>query len=405
MAVNIVARNPRTRTGGGGAGSDLDQFNPLVPRFRNPAPARQVQPDPYADLNPPFRAVPPRSTQGDFMDQFNLIPGNAGRVPPVPPRQVAAPRPLSIDPFAEFNPQRGQTGFADNVTIQDLINTPVRNFVPQVPRMNAPGSHWANVTQDVWNRLADSLVTPGGDPSTGGAGGGAGGSGGGVAGGTRADTLARAQAALEAELSGLGGLYGDRLSGIESMYGSQFDQLGQSFGGYRDALMGAATASRGQIDQATQQALTRLSELDPQAAFQWAVGEVGTPGVAGGDYLSRIGASGAEVDAVRMLSEQLMRQQMAAAQQYSMGAQSSMDRERQARQAASGLMSQEALTGLSQVEQQRQAQIADEEMRRRQALENAMRQEQAGVRSEQSQREQALRDQLLRYQLEYDLGV
>jgi hypothetical protein len=362
-----------------------------------------VQPDPYADLNPPFRVIPPRSTQGDFMDQFNLIPGNAGRVPPVPPRQVAAPRPVNIDPFAGFNPQAGQTGFANNVTIADLMGVPIRPITRT--GQNVPGSIWDNIIRESNIATADRLAGMGGTGGTGGTGGGVGGGGGGAAGGGRGSVLSRATAALQAELAGLSGLYGGRLSGIESMYGSQLNQLGQTFGGYRDALSSAAGASRGQIDQATQQALARLAELDPQSAFQWAVQEVGTPGVAGGDYLSRIGANTAEVDAVRMLSEQLMRQQMAAAQQYSMGAQSSMDRERQARQAAAGLMSQEALTGLSQVEQQRQAQIADEEMRRRQALENAMRQEQAAVMAEQQQREQALRDQLLRYQLEYDLGV
>lgn len=391
MAVNIVARNRRA------GGSDLDQFNPPVPRVRNPAPARQVQPDPYADLNPPFRVIPPRSTQGDFMDQFNLIPGNAGRVPAAPSRGVAPPRGGGGDSWAEFNPQAGQTGFGNNVTIADLMGVPIRPT--QRTGQNVPGGFWDNIVRESNERVADRLTNPI-VPSGGGGVGGVGGSGGG-----RGGTLARATAALEAQLAGLGGLYGGRLSDIESMYGSQLNELGQTFGGYREGLSSAVAAGRGQIDQATQQALARLAELDPQAAFQWAVNEVGTPGVAGGDYLSRIGANTAEVDAVRMLSDQLMRQQLAAAQQYSMGAQSSMDRERQARQAASGLMSQEALTGLTQFEQQRQAQIADEEMRRRQAMQNAMRQEQAGVRSEQQQREQALRDQLLRYQLEYDLGV
>lgn len=341
MAVNLVARNPRANT----------RRDPV-------APARRM---------PPMAVRPP------------------------------------VDPWAEFNPQRGQTGFADNVTVADLMNTRVNpSWRPQVPVQNAPGSFWDTVVAESDRKQADALLQPTAPPPR--AGGGVGG-GGAVGGGARADTLARATAALEEQLAGLGGIYGDRLSGIESMYGSQLGELAGTFGGYRDSLTQLANASRGQINDATAQALARLAELDPQAAFQWAVGEAGTPGVAGSEYLSAIGANPAEVDAVRMLSDQLMRQQLSAAQQYSMGAQSSMDRERQARQAASGLMSQEALNALAQTEQMRGTQISDEETRRRQAMESAMRQEMAAVEAERVQREQALRDQLLRYQLEYDLGV
>jgi hypothetical protein len=357
MAVNIVARNPRA----GASVPIADPYADFVPR-KTPTGTR-----------PPMQGVNP----AEFQRSIGFVPRDYTKQP----YSFEDLQQISKIGDAFANPRLirdMRTG--DNQSYNYDLTPPERSYQEQV---------------------ADRLF----QPQPGGTGtGGTGGAGGGAA-STRSDTMARARAALEAELAGVGGLYSDRLSGIESMYGSQFNQLGETFGGYRSALSAAAGASRGQINQATEQALARLAQLDPQAAFQWAVGEVGAPGVAGGDYLSRIGASSAEVDATRMLSEQLMRQQMAAAQQYSMGSQSSMDRERQARQAASGLMSQEALTGLSLVEQQRQAQIADEEMRRRQALENAMRQEQAAVQAEQQQREQALRDQLLRYQLEYDLGA
>lgn len=372
MAVNLVARNPRTNT--------------------------------RRDPTPPSR---PRPTYS--MDQ---VVAQRPSLPPPPPRRpapVTATRPatsgrdLSANPFS-FEELQAAAQLANNLrspqTSRGLSDLFARPVVPPVALVGPE--------EDYYRAVADRLSAPS-TPSggAGGVGGGAGaGSGSGAAGGgARADTLARATAALEEQLAGLGGIYGDRLSGIESMYGSQLGELAGTFGGYRDSLTQLANVNRGQINDATSQALARLAELDPQAAFQWAVGEAGTPGVAGSEYLSAIGANSAEVDAVRMLSDQLMRQQLSAAQQYSMGAQSSMDRERQARQAASGLMSQEALNALAQTEQMRGTQISDEETRRRQAMESAMRQEMAAVEAERVQREQALRDQLLRYQLEYDLGV
>lgn len=370
MSVNLVARNPRANVG--------------------------------RDPRPPSRPRPTYSMDQVVAQRPSLPPPPPRRpVPVTTTRRATSGRDLAANPFS-FEELQAAAQLANNLRspensrgLSDLFARPV-----------VPPAELVGPEKDYYRAVADRLSAPS-TPSGGGVGGGAGAGGGSgaVGGGARADTLARATAALEEQLAGLGGIYGDRLSGIESMYGSQLGELAGTFSGYRDSLSQLANVNRGQINDATSQALARLAELDPQAAFQWAVGEASTPGVAGSEYLSAIGANSAEVDAVRMLSDQLMRQQLSAAQQYSMGAQSSMDRERQARQAASGLMSQEALNALAQTEQMRGTQISDEETRRRQAMESAMRQEMGAVEAERLAREQTLRDQLLRYQLEYDLGV
>ena len=141
---------------------------------------------------------------------------------------------------------------------------------------------------------------------------------------------------------------------------------------YREQLATAAAASRGQIDAATTQALARLAQVDPEAAFQWAVQQAQTPGAAGMDYLQAIGASTADVEAVRVLNDALLAQQLAAAQQAAGGYQAALDAERAARQAASNLMRQEALQGLAAQEAAYRAQIQDAERVARDALQQQL---------------------------------
>jgi hypothetical protein len=88
------------------------------------------------------------------------------------------------------------------------------------------------------------------------------------------------------------------------------------------------------------------------------------------NYLQAIGASGADVDAVRMLNEALLGQQLAASQQYSSGMTSALDAERAARQAASVLMQQEGLRNLEAVRLAEAQRIANAEAAARKAIED-----------------------------------
>lgn len=141
---------------------------------------------------------------------------------------------------------------------------------------------------------------------------------------------------------------------------------------YRQQLATAAAASRGQIDAATTQALARLAQVDPEAAFQWAVQQAQTPGAAGMDYLQAIGANTADVEAVRALNDAILAQQLAASQQAAGGYQAALAAERAARQAASELMRQEALQNLAAQEAAYRAQIQDAERAARDALQQQL---------------------------------
>ena len=178
-----------------------------------------------------------------------------------------------------------------------------------------------------------------------------GGGGGGGGGGSAAEDAVDYSAAIQS--------LQDKIAGVSAQYDP-----------YREQLASAAAASRGQISDATAQALARLAQIDPEAAFQFAVQQTQTPAAAGMNYLQAIGASGADVDAVRMLNEALLAQQLAASQQYSSGMTSALDAERAARQAASVLMQQEGLRNLEAVRLAEAQRIANAEAAARKAIED-----------------------------------
>ena len=136
--------------------------------------------------------------------------------------------------------------------------------------------------------------------------------------------------------------------------------LADYYGGARSRLDDVYGGAVGRIDATTAETLAALAELDPQAAFVYDVGAPTIPGV-NVDYLRALGASADPVSAEAEFARELLGYQLAASQQASAGMQASLDRERQARLAASRLMQQEGLRLAEQARAQALAQIASQQ--------------------------------------------
>ena len=128
-------------------------------------------------------------------------------------------------------------------------------------------------------------------------------------------------------------------------------------------VYGSAT---GRIGTTTAETLAALQALDPQAAFVYDVGAPNIPGV-NVDYLRALGASADPVSAEAEFARNILGYQLAASQRAAEGMSASLERERQARQAASQLMQQEGLRQAAAARAQALAQIAAQ-----QAAEEAM---------------------------------
>lgn len=226
---------------------------------------------------------------------------------------------------------------------------------------------------DYWERtLPDvpELVTS--IPGTGGTGGGM----------SDEEKARRALETLNAQLSGLDATYSPMLAEVAGRYGGLRSQLGQIAG------QGRATISQAQGD-----ALAALAQIDPQAAFDFAVQQVNVPS-ADVTYLERIGANPEAVRAAQALSQGLIERQLGASQAYAAGQQAALDRERVARQAAATLMGQEGMQSLAAQEQAILSAIAQ-----RQAA------EEASIQEQRRQREQDIRDTILEQQLKYGVTI
>jgi len=147
---------------------------------------------------------------------------------------------------------------------------------------------------------------------------------------------------------------------------SDFAALADYYGGQRGQLEDVYGAATGRIGATTAETLAALQALDPQGAFTYDVGGPTIPGV-NVDYLRALGASADPVSAEAQFARELLGYQLAASQRASAGMQASLDRERQARQAASQLMQQEGLRQAAAARAQALARIAAQ-----QAAEEAM---------------------------------
>jgi len=171
--------------------------------------------------------------------------------------------------------------------------------------------------------------------------------------------------------------------------------LADYYGGQRSTLENVYAAQRGRIGDVSAQTLAALSMLDPQAAFQYDVGGPTIPDVEV-NYLRALGASADPVSAEAEFARNILGYQLAASQRAAEGMAASMERERQARLAASQLMEQE---GYTRAEQARAAALAD--LAARQAQEEAIIRERVRAADE----ARAQRDQeLAMLRLELDLA-
>jgi hypothetical protein len=142
--------------------------------------------------------------------------------------------------------------------------------------------------------------------------------------------------------------------------------LADYYAGQRGQLEDVYGAATGRIGATTAETLAALQALDPQAAFVYDVGGPTIPDV-NVDYLRALGASADPVSAEAQFARELLGYQLAASQRAAEGMGVSLERERQARQAASQLMQQEGLRQAAAARAQALAQIAAQ-----QAAEEAM---------------------------------
>lgn len=133
--------------------------------------------------------------------------------------------------------------------------------------------------------------------------------------------------------------------------------LADYYAGQRGRLEDVYGAATGRIGTTSAETLAALQALDPQAAFTYDVGAPNIPGV-NVDYLRALGASADPVSAEAEFARNLLGYQLAASQAASTGMQASLERERQARQAASQLMAQEGYRQAEAARAQALAQIA-----------------------------------------------
>ena len=133
--------------------------------------------------------------------------------------------------------------------------------------------------------------------------------------------------------------------------------LADYYAGQRGQLEDVYGAATGRIGATTAETLAALQALDPQAAFVYDVGGPTIPDV-NVDYLRALGASADPVSAEAQFARELLGYQLAASQRAAEGMGVSLERERQARQAASQLMQQEGLRQAAAARAQALAQIA-----------------------------------------------
>lgn len=138
---------------------------------------------------------------------------------------------------------------------------------------------------------------------------------------------------------------------------ADFAALADYYAGQRARLEDVYGAATGRIGTTTAETLAALQALDPQAAFVYDVGAPNIPGV-NVDYLRALGASADPVSAEAEFARNILGYQLAASQRAAEGMSASLERERQARQAASQLMQQEGLRQAAAARAQALAQIA-----------------------------------------------
>jgi hypothetical protein len=168
-------------------------------------------------------------------------------------------------------------------------------------------------------------LTPSGQPVDTGTGGG--GTGGGGTGGAIGRALRDYISGVDASRTD----YGALREGVSGRYADLQNRLAE-YVAQADVRQQASAA----------RAAEALAAIDPQAAFQYDATPMDIGAGSGANYLRSIGASTADVEAVRRFEQDMLNRAMRSAQQFSQGQQRALDIERAARQAAVPQMLQEA---------------------------------------------------------------
>lgn len=136
--------------------------------------------------------------------------------------------------------------------------------------------------------------------------GGYGAGGGGTGGGSMVDVEAKANALRQ---------YMESIPQSAVDYTALADEARKRFGGYRTTLDEMVAGATGRQESAAQVARENLLGLTPSSVVNITPADIGMGSAAG--YLSRIGASPADVEAVRAFEQQMLNQSLAGTSGYS----------------------------------------------------------------------------------------
>lgn len=155
------------------------------------------------------------------------------------------------------------------------------------------------------------------------------------------------------------------LTALTNYVNEQLANLGTQYGGYGTQLEEQRAAAAQRIADANAAALARMQTVDPMSQFNYNVDIEALPMAAGTDYLSRIGASTADVDAARALGRQLVNAQIGAGRTFAQQIADAQAADRAARIAAVESAGLQGVSGLESTaaamqERIRLAQLAEE---------------------------------------------
>lgn len=160
--------------------------------------------------------------------------------------------------------------------------------------------------------------------------------GGGTSGGSMVDIEAKANALRQ---------YMASIPQTAVDYTALADEARKRFGGYRTTLDELIASATGRQESAAQVARENLAGLTPSSVMNVTPADIGMGSAAG--YLSSIGASPADVEAVRAFEQQMLNQSLAGTRGYSQRVADVEDLNRLEQQRAIETILQEAASGLA----------------------------------------------------------
>jgi hypothetical protein len=171
---------------------------------------------------------------------------------------------------------------------------------------------------------------------------------------------------------GSGGTTAADLAALEAFINDAIARVGETYGGYGATLEGQRAAAAQRIADANAAALARMQTVDPMSQFNYNVDIESLPMAAGTEYLNRIGASTADVDATRALGRQLVNAQISAGRSFAQQIADAQAAERAARIAAVESAGLQGVSGLESTAAALQARIAAAQAAEERKLQQAL---------------------------------